>query len=362
MRYKEDWEMTRAHYEAFFAGENIGRPLLQITAPRLGKSQASEWNWWAWVHHLQHPEQALVSFDNYCRCTFFGAEAIPNLPINMGAGSLGGYLNCTPRIMPDTVWFEEQKLESWDEICQLQIDPQNEWWLKTVEFTRLAIEFGQDKFITGMTDLNGIMNILAFLRGNQRLLIDLFEFPTAIQAAAQHLTTLWFACYDSLLNRLQAVYPGTTTWMDVWFPGRGSDVQCDFSALISPPMFEKFVLPHLQVQCQRLDHSIYHWDGPGQIGHLDYLLEIPELDGFQWVPGAGQPGTGDLKWLPLYRRIQARGKLLVLQWMDKNCVEQIVRRLSPQGLLIHTQCASEAEARDLIRKVEAWSKPAAHLS
>ena len=67
-------------------------------------------------------------------------------------------------------------------------------------------------------------------------------------------------------------------------------------------------MPHLQEECRNLDWSIYHWDGPGQIPHLDLLLDIPELTGIQWVPGAGKPGTGSPKWFDLYRRIQARGK------------------------------------------------------
>ena len=94
--------------------------------------------------------------------------------------------------------------------------------------------------------------------------------------------------------------------MDVWLPGKGSDVQSDFSAMISPIMLAEFVLSHLQEQCRRLEYSIYHLDGPGQILHLDYLLEIPELNGIQWVPGAGQPGTGSSKCFPLYQRIQQR--------------------------------------------------------
>ena len=129
--------------------------------------------------------------------------------------------------------------------------------------------------------LNAVFNILAFLRGNERLLMDLIECPNEAKQAAMHLTDLWFDCYDELLKIINQYLEGMTTWMDVWFPGRGSDVQCDFSAMISPAMFAEFVLPHLQEQCRRLEFSIYHWDGPGQIPHPEYLLDIPELNGIQ---------------------------------------------------------------------------------
>ena len=132
-----------------------------------------------------------------------------------------------------------------------------------------------------MTDLNSVFNILAFLRGNERLLMELIECPHEVKQATMHLTDLWFDCYDELLKIINQYLEGMTTWMDVWFPGRGSDVQCDFSAMISPAMFAEFVLPHLQEQCRRLEFSIYHWDGPGQIPHPEYLLDIPELNGIQ---------------------------------------------------------------------------------
>jgi hypothetical protein len=352
MLYKENWNTIKEHFKAFFAGEDIGRPLLQVTSPKKNLSRKPVWNWWTIAHNLGNPERALESYEYYCQSTFFGAEALPNLAINLGAGSLAGYLDCIPKIAEDTIWFEERKLDSYQEILNIKIDPENYWWKKTLELTRLATEFGRDKFIIGMTDLNAVLNILAFLHGNERLLTDLIEHPDEVKQAAIHLTDIWFYCYDELSKIINQHLEGMTTWMDVWFPGRGSDVQCDLSAMISPNMFAEFVLPHLQEQCRRLNYSIYHWDGPGQIPHLEHLLDIPELNGIQWVPGAGQPGTGSPRWFPLYQRIQERGKLLVLPVMDKSDVLNVVKNLSSKGLLIQTQCDSEEEARKLISKVE----------
>lgn len=358
MLYKENWDLIRQHFESFFAGEDIGRPLLQVTAPKKNVTVKPDWNWWTIAHNLDHPEKALESFEYYCQSTFFGAEALPNLAINLGAGSLAGYLGCVPTIAEDTIWFEERRIDSYQDILNLNIDPGNYWWQKTLEITRLSADFGRGKYLTGQADLNAVLNILAFLRGNERLLMDLIDHPDEVKQAADHLTNLWFYCYDELANIINQHSDGMTTWMDVWFPGRGSDVQCDFSAMISPAMFAEFVLPHLQEQCRRLDYSIYHWDGPGQIPHLEILLDIPELDGIQWVPGAGQPGPGSPKWFPLYHRIQERGKLLVLSVVDKRDVLNLVENLSPKGLLIQTQCDDEDEARELIASVERAARQA----
>ncbi len=42
--------------------------------------------------------------------------------------------------------------------------------------------------------------------------------------------------------------------------------------------------------------------------HLDSLLEIEELDGIQWVPGAGQPWCQH--WPEVYKKIRDAGKLI----------------------------------------------------
>jgi hypothetical protein len=60
-------------------------------------------------------------------------------------------------------------------------------------------------------------------------------------------------------------------------------------------------------------------------------------------------------WLPLLRRIQAHGKLLVLMCEPWE-VETLVTELEPEGLLMTTYCESEEEARELLRKVPGWMK------
>jgi len=356
MIYKDDWGRAKRRIEAWWSREVIDRIAIQVTAPRENVQVRSAWNWWNLVHNLTYPERAIGEFEKYCRGTYFGGEAFPNLWINLGPGIIAAYLGCSPRVGKDTVWFEVTESKSWKEILRLKLDPGNKWWKITRDLTIQAADYARGKFFVGITDLNAVLNILASLRGTEKLLIDLIDYPSEAKDACSHITKIWFSCYDELLNITQRDIEGCSTWMGIWFPGRGSDVQCDFSAMISSKMFEEFVLPHLQEQCRQLDYTIYHWDGPGQIPHLELLLDIPELDGIQWVPGAGNPGVGSPRWFPLYKRIQDKGKLLVLQNMAKENVEPVMDELSPRGLLISTTCDSEEEARELLHKAEQWTK------
>ncbi|NLS78542.1 MAG: hypothetical protein GXY76_14915 [Chloroflexi bacterium] len=356
MLYKPDWEQARARMLAWWAGAESDRPIIQVTAPRREAPGRPGWSSWSLIHNLDHPERALEGYEAYCRDTFFGGEAFPNLWINLGPGVTAAYLGRVPRIAEETVWFEAAEAMSWERILSLRLDPDDKWWAITKRLTSLATERGHGQYFASVTDLNGVHNVLGSLRGTQRLAMDCLDDPDLVKRASAHLTDIWLQCYDELVGITQRRQEGSSSWMGIWFPGRGSDVQSDFAAMLSPRMFADLILPDLRRQCQHVEQSIFHWDGPGQIRHLDALLDIPELGGLQWVPGAGNPTTGSPQWFPLYQRIQARGKRLVLQGMEPGDVRGVVETCDPRGLLITTSCATEQEARDLLAMVPQWAR------
>jgi len=93
------------------------------------------------------------------------------------------------------------------------------------------------------------------------------------------------------------------------------------------------------------------------ICHLDQLLAMDRLDGIQWVVGAGNPGPVDERWYPMYEKIQAAGKVLMLAGMGtaENALE-ICRHFSPKGLHMDVEVGSEEEAQELIAKATELSK------
>lgn len=101
--------------------------------------------------------------------------------------------------------------------------------------------------------------------------------------------------------------------------------------MISPKMFERFVLPDISACCERLDYPFYHLDGKGEIPHLEMLLAIPRLRGIQWVPGDGQPQAEH--WLALLERILKSGKLCQVSVSAQGAL-RIVRELGGKGMVL----------------------------
>lgn len=366
MLCKDDWEKVKERYEAFWRREIVDRCLIQVTAPSKDAAKAkSRWHGHFLAEQVRDnptplpPEAAELIVEEFAKAvpwTYYGGESFPNMIIYLGAGSLGAYLGAKVGITPETIWFDPPRDLSLDEIASLELDPAEKWWSVTLALAEALPRLAKGRFFVGVTDLNAEMNVLGSLRGTQRLLMDLIDAPENVRRATVNIHNHWLQCLKEQHDRMAPYQEGCTWWMGMWAPGRSNDLQCDFSAMISPEMFGRFVAPEVADSAKRLDHTIFHWDGPGQIPHLDILLEIKELDGIQWVPGAGNPGTGSPRWFDLYKRIQEAGKVLVLQGMDKKDVKGVMEALDPHGLFIGTSCESEDGAKALVRQVAKWTK------
>jgi len=345
--YKEDWETAKIEYEKWWNRESK-KPLLSITVSRKKcRGKTSKWDGWDLLREKDNPEKAVDNFERMAENILYLGEAYPNLWLNLGPGVLAAYITGFLKFTGDTAWFEYPM--EWNDIEKLltSINEDNEWWCYTKRLAHLVGGKSRGKFVPGMTDIGGIADVLASLRGTQNLLIDLIECPERVLAAMDKILELWHHVYDEIYGILSKYMEGTSAWMRVWCPKRWSPIQCDFSVMISPKMFEKFVAPYLKKQACRLDHTIYHLDGPGEIPHLDMLLDIEEIDGIQWVPSAGAPNVISETWLELYRRIQKKGKLLVLIYDSTITLDKIrwfFERISPEGVYVSGHCDSEDEA------------------
>jgi hypothetical protein len=272
---------------------------------------------------------------------FYG-DSWPRWFPNFGPGIVAGFLGAEVGSDQRTVWFgppENNRLSD----LQLEYDENNYWWRWVKELTQAAVQRWEDQVTVAHTDLGGNLDILATFRTTQNLLLDLYDEPTEIKRLADEITLLWLRYYAELNEIIQLAGNGTTAWAPLWCPGRYYMLQCDFSYMISPQMFERFVLPDLAACCENMEYGFYHLDGKGQIPHLDMLLSLDRLRGIQWIPGDGQPPAEE--WLPLLKRIRDGGKLCQVYATPKT-VRTIVRELGGKGFAFYITDQMSAEDVD----------------
>jgi hypothetical protein len=137
----------------------------------------------------------------------------------------------------------------------------------------------------------------------------------------------------------------------LWGPGKTAKLQCDASAMFSPQMFRRFVVPPLTQQCEWLDYCLYHLDGTQALQHVPALLEIEPLDAIQWTPQAGQPTGGNPQWYDLYRRIKQAGKGVQVFDIALEEVVPLIESVGPEGLFIITRSAPDQDAAERVVQV-----------
>ena len=352
MYFKGDWEESQRRWEAWWEHEVIDRVVVAVKAPRdqpLPHEPVPEIGT-DWRRMWTDPEYLRLKHEAIFAQTFYGGEALPLWWIKLGPGIMATYLGVEPVFAESTVWFDQDPLiADWEEPPPVAVDEGNPWWQLTQELAQTAIEDGRDRYIVGTTDLGGPLDIVASLRGSSALLMDLIDHPDAVRDYSRRILEVWHQYYELLDEQIRRVQPGSSAWLGLWCEDTWYPVQCDFSAMISPQMFAEFVLPDLEYQCHRLQRSIYHLDGPGQIPHLDLILAIPELTGIQWVPGDGEAPVDSRKWLPIYHRIQAAGKNLVLNGVRKENIPWLLQELKPEGLYLSLSCETQRKAEEVLQ-------------
>ena len=326
-----EWERIEQTWTAWWAGE-LERPLVVLECVEPEDAHTPHYaSTFLGNYPLETPaDQVLDLFVPRLEAIYWLGDAFPRFWPNFGPGVVAAFAGAHVQAAPDTTWFSPACPGAITSL-HVRCDPHDRWRRRVWEVTQAAVERWGRQLAVGLTDLGGNLDILASLHGTEQLLLDLVDAPAEVDRLVGETTQAWLQCYDDLAAMIQAAGRGITCWGPCWSPGRGYMLQSDCAYMISPCMFERFVLPDLEACCEALDYAFYHLDGRGQIAHLDFLLSLPRLRGIQWVPGDGNPPPEC--WLPLLRRIRDGGKLCQV-YVSAEGALAITRELGGQGFLL----------------------------
>jgi len=353
--YKPDWEQARQRMLAWWNHEALGRCALAVTAPRADTPAgdpparpATALQRWTDLDYI-----AALNEYHHAR-TYYGGEAFPiwsgGYP---GHAAIPAFLGCRTTLDMETGWWDPALTDDdWD-VRALHLDRDGYWWRFTIALLKRAAQESRGKSIPSIGAFGGCGDTLAALRGTDRLLFDVILTPERVADAERYLMEQWIEVYETFYQIIREAAGGSTCWFPLWSPGRFYSAHCDFSYMISPRMFANLFLPAIERQTRYLDHTVYHADGVDAFRHLPALLELPRLQAFQVLPGAGKPSP--LHYLDTLRLVQAAGKNLHITIPPEE-VEPALELLSARGLFIETHCATEEQARALLRNAEGWSK------
>jgi hypothetical protein len=322
------WETLRQNYQGWWNGE-LERPLIiamlygldpgrpQPAAPLLSQQTCTDLRWSA--------EELIDRIDWELSQVRWLADSYPYFNMDgFGPGVLAAMLGGQLNNSTGRVWFlpnEERDIQD----IHFEYNPDNFWLKRVKDIYRAAVNRWHGQVVVGMTDMGGALDVLSTFRPSEKLLMDLYDHPAEVERLTWEINKLWFQVFDEINEIIAPVTPGYSDWSQIFSAEPTYILQCDFSYMISPKMFRRFVLPELAASCRQLPHSIFHLDGVGEIPHQGMILSIPELGGMQWVPGDGKPDCSN--WPEIYQNIHTAGKRMQVMGSQFDILDAVIGQI-----------------------------------
>jgi 5-methyltetrahydrofolate--homocysteine methyltransferase len=339
-----DWARIRRDWTAWWRHE-LQRPLLYLSnVTKDGKPRKAK-GFHGFLSSFPPgvtPAEVVEKYVAYESQRVYRGDTYPFWFVNFGPGILAGPLGAKVNATKETVWFDPPAGASLAKL-RMKMDRDDYWWQRILAITKTAVEMIGDTAQISYTDLGGNLDILASLIGTESLLFELIDHPDKVAKAVAEITKSWIVAYDELDSIIRPKSPGTHSWASVWAPGTTYIMQCDFSYMISPDMFKRFVMPDLEACSNHIEYPFYHLDGVGEIPHLDHLLSIKNLRGIQWIQGDGKPTPEH--WPDLYRRILRAGKLIQIN-VTREGARRICREVGGKGFIFTVHDEMSAKEAD----------------
>ncbi len=352
MKYIDHYDKVLEKYNEAWHLENHDRPVMNVTSweqktPVLKEPDSVEARWLN-TDFVARKARYIVENQHY------SGESFPTVFTNLGPDLFAALYGAELKFGESTSW-SEHCISEWKEGMRLTPDRNGKWYKKIIELTEAMVEESKGDYVVGITDIHPGMDALVAMRGPQELCMDLYDCPELIKPLPMQLFEGFKQLYDDLYRIVTRYTKGTTTWMKILSDDKSYVTSCDLICMISQDNFDEFVREELIAETKWLDKNIFHLDGPGALRHLDALLEIPTINGIQWVPGAGAPPAGD--WPEVLQKVQRAGKMLQLHVDNANELKTLSEVVKPEGVIIDCYAANAEQADELVRYAEKlWKK------
>ena len=318
------------------------QPHAEIMPPAPAKDLTQKWF---------APQWRAEYLDWYVAHSSLKADILPVANTQLGPGSLAAILGGVFEGGEDTIWIHPNP----DFTDEIVFNPEHPNWILHKELLKACKAKANGHYFVGMPDLMEGLDVLAALKGTDRVLLDTVMQPEILEQQMQQINDIYFKVFDELYDIIREGDEMAFCYFSSWAPGKMSKLQSDISTMISQDDYRRFVQPFIREQCQKIDYTLYHLDGVGAMHHLPALLEIEELNAIQWTPGVGEPQGGSPKWYDLYKKILAGGKSVMACWVTLDELKPLLDHIGADGVHLEMDFHNEKEVEQAMRIVEEYT-------
>ena len=296
------------------------------------------------------PQWRAEYLDWYVAHSSLMADMLPVANTQLGPGSLAAILGGVFEGGEETIWIHPDPNYKDD----IVFNPNHPNYLLHKKLLKACKQKAQGHYYVGMPDLMEGLDVLAAIKGTDKVLLDTIMQPEVLEHQMQQINDIYFKVFDELYDIIREGDEMAFCYFSSWAPGKMSKLQSDISTMISVEDYRRFVQPFIREQCQKIDYTLYHLDGVGAMHHLDALLEIKELNAIQWTPGVGEPQGGSPKWYDLYKKILAGGKSIMACWVTLDELKPLLDNIGGDGVHLEMDFHNEREVEQAMRIIEEY--------
>lgn len=354
--WKTNWEETKQHFEDWwkhtglvFGSWGPGLATSREHAPEPQPEAPRD-------HHQRHCDADWIARNTRWKMAHraWPGDVLPSGWAHVGTLPLAPYLGAAPDYSEHNVWYKE-RMSSLDDHPPLVFDPNHPEVVQLEGICRETQRLADGNYFVSLPAMLGGIDVLAEVRGTGEMLVELLDNPEGIHKRLVQIQD----AYEIAFNRLYDIVKHPDGGMCFGFfmlygKGKVGLCQCDTGLMISPPMFDEYVVPYLKRQIDFLDHAMFHVDGAGALMHLDSLLKIDELEAIEYTPDPNSPGPADPHWFPTYKKILDHGKSLWVANLKKHEVLPVLDAIGGKGVYISVNYIDEKDGEELARAIEKY--------
>jgi hypothetical protein len=264
---------------------------------------------------------------------FFG---VPWLEAALGCGVVADPVTGSMRSLPPPGFSSHPDVPVFSEF--------HPWVQKLLEFIPALESRSGGRYPVGVTLMRGVSDLLSALYGGDRFVYRMVDAPGEVHRVIEGLTSFWIAFGRCLIDRLPLFQGGTGSFLyGLWSPGKFIWMQEDAAALLSPRMYEEFILPADRALAAAFPRTIVHL-------HPTRFIPVKQLLGASVSAvelHIDRDGPRAESLWPHYDRILASRPLYIWGDLTREDLDFVFSRLPRRGLAAGVLVDTPEEARRL---------------
>ncbi|MBI2940263.1 MAG: hypothetical protein HYY04_07455 [Chloroflexi bacterium] len=231
-----------------------------------------------------------------------------------------------------SIWSEPYMTDPHD-TGGLPLRPDNPWYQKMREFTRVLVEVNDGSYLVAQTLMRGPIDMVRAVLGDEPMCLAIYDSPEAVRELLDVTTDVFIQALRAQLALIPPFHGGYCSPFGIWAPGTVARTQCDMSSLLSARTYAELVVPFEEKICREFDYSIIHLHS-GYLHTVDALLEAEFPLAIQISLDTGSTPVTTRDVVSIAKRILERKPLLIEGHMTAADLQYALESLPPHGLYL----------------------------